>query len=115
MAVGPQEKASDYRAGTLLDVDGDLVLPGFINTHTHASMSLLRSLGDDVPDRLHKYMFPLEKQFVSREMVRLGAELGNVEMLKWLGINICGQDRKPDLWIRVGIYFYFSILSGKAN
>jgi len=82
VAVGPQEKASDYRAGTVLDVDGDLVLPGFINTHTHASMSLLRSLGDDVPDRLHKYMFPLEKQFVSREMVRLGAELGNVEMLK---------------------------------
>lgn len=82
VAVGPQEEASGYQSETLLDVDGDFILPGFINTHTHVSMTLFRSLGDDVDDRLHSYMFPLEKQFVSREMVRLGAELGSVEMLK---------------------------------
>lgn len=45
-------------------------------------MTLFRSLGDDVNDRLHGYIFPLEKEFVSREMVYLGAELGNLEMLK---------------------------------
>jgi 5-methylthioadenosine/S-adenosylhomocysteine deaminase len=82
VALGPQSKVSEYQGKKVLDVDGDIVLPGFINTHTHASMSLFRSLGDDVSDRLHSYIFPLEKQFVSREMVYLGAELGNVEMLK---------------------------------
>jgi cytosine/adenosine deaminase-related metal-dependent hydrolase len=82
VAVGPQIQAKKFSAVETLDLDGDLVLPGFINTHTHVSMSLFRSLGDDVSDRLHGYIFPLEKEFVSREMVYLGAELGNLEMLK---------------------------------
>ncbi|WP_236559775.1 amidohydrolase [Colwellia sp. 20A7] len=82
VAVGPQTQAKQFSAVETLDLDGDLVLPGFINTHTHVSMSLFRSLGDDVSDRLHGYIFPLEKEFVSREMVYLGAELGNLEMLK---------------------------------
>lgn len=63
-------------------MDGDIVLPGLINTHTHASMTVFRSLGDDVPDRLHRYIFPLEKKLVSRDMVRIGANVGNIEMVK---------------------------------
>lgn len=82
VAIGDQSLADQFIAVKTIDVDGDLILPGFINTHTHVSMSLFRSLGDDVVDRLHGYVFPLEKQFVSREMVYLGAELGNLEMLK---------------------------------
>jgi len=82
VAIGPQTQAKQFSAVETLDLDGDIVLPGFINTHTHVSMSLFRSLGDDVSDRLHGYIFPLEKEFVSREMVYLGAELGNLEMLK---------------------------------
>lgn len=35
-------------------------MPGIINPHTHASMSVFRSLADDVPDRLNRYIFPLE-------------------------------------------------------
>ena len=46
------------------------------------SMTVFRSLADDVPDRLHRYIFPLEKKLVSRDMVRIGANLGNVEMVK---------------------------------
>ncbi|GAC30948.1 amidohydrolase [Paraglaciecola polaris] len=80
--IGPHSKTQLFTATKVLDVEGDLVLPGFINTHTHVSMTLFRSLGDDVEDRLHGYIFPLEKEFVSREMVYLGAELGNLEMLK---------------------------------
>src|SRR5699024_11975198 len=57
----------------VLDVDGDIVMPGLINTHTHASMTVFRSLADDVPDRLHRYIFPLENKMVSRDMVRVGA------------------------------------------
>lgn len=82
VAVGDASIQKKYQAKTVLDVDGDIVMPGLINTHTHASMTVFRSLGDDVPDRLHRYIFPLEKKLVTREMVRIGAQLGNVEMLK---------------------------------
>lgn len=82
VAVGNSALAKEYQAKTVLDVDGDIVMPGLINTHTHASMTVFRSLADDVPDRLHRYIFPLEKSLVSREMVRIGAQLGNVEMVK---------------------------------
>lgn len=82
VAVGDGALAKKYKAKTVLDVDGDIVMPGLINTHTHASMTVFRSLADDVPDRLHRYIFPLEKKLVSRDMVRIGAQLGNVEMLK---------------------------------
>ncbi|EJL6978579.1 amidohydrolase [Vibrio cholerae] len=82
IAVGDAELAKQYQAKQVLDVDGDILMPGLINTHTHVSMTVFRSLGDDVPDRLHRYIFPLESKLVSRDMVRIGANLGNVEMLK---------------------------------
>ncbi len=80
--MGDADVAKQYQAKQVLDVDGDIVMPGLINTHTHVSMTVFRSLGDDVPDRLHRYIFPLEAKLVSRDMVRIGANLGNVEMLK---------------------------------
>ncbi len=82
LAVGNADLAKKYTAEKQLDVDGDIVMPGLINTHTHVSMTVFRSLADDVPDRLHRYIFPLESALVSRDMVRIGANLGNVEMLK---------------------------------
>ncbi|MGL5006299.1 MAG: amidohydrolase [Plesiomonas sp.] len=82
VAVGGPEVAKQYEATTVLDVDGDIVMPGLINTHTHASMTVFRSLADDVPDRLHRYIFPLENKMVSRDMVRVGANLANIEMIK---------------------------------
>lgn len=82
IAVGETSLENQYEAKQTLDVDGDIVMPGLINTHTHVSMSVFRSLADDVPDRLHRYIFPLESKLVSRDMVRIGANLGNVEMVK---------------------------------
>lgn len=82
VAVGGPELTKQYTAKKQLNVDGDIVMPGLINTHTHASMTVFRSLADDVPDRLHRNIFPLESKMVSREMVRVGANLANVEMLK---------------------------------
>ncbi|MEX9973548.1 amidohydrolase [Providencia rettgeri] len=82
IAVGGPELAQSYQAPSILNVDGDIVMPGLINTHTHASMTVFRSLADDVPDRLHRYIFPLENKMVSREMVRVGANLANIEMIK---------------------------------
>ncbi len=82
VAVGDMQDIEPYTAKKTINVDGDIIMPGMINTHTHASMSVFRSLADDVPDRLHKYIFPLEAEFVSKEMVKVGAELANVEMLQ---------------------------------
>ncbi|MGL5290787.1 MAG: amidohydrolase [Vibrionaceae bacterium] len=82
IAVGDSKLSKKYQSAKVLDVDGDIVMPGLINTHTHASMTVFRSLADDVPDRLHRYIFPLENKLVSREMVRIGADLANVEMVK---------------------------------
>ncbi|MGL6176922.1 MAG: amidohydrolase family protein, partial [Vibrionaceae bacterium] len=82
IAVGSAELNQKYQGAKVLDVDGDIVMPGLINTHTHASMTVFRSLADDVPDRLHRYIFPLENKLVSRDMVRIGADLANVEMVK---------------------------------
>ncbi len=82
IAVGDKSLATQYQAKQTMDVDGDIIMPGLINTHTHVSMTVFRSLADDVPDRLHRYIFPLEAKLVSRDMVRIGANLGNVEMVK---------------------------------
>ncbi|PSU22701.1 amidohydrolase [Photobacterium phosphoreum] len=81
-AVTDGSNLGEYHATKTIDADGDIVMPGLINSHTHASMTVFRSMADDVPDRLHRYIFPLEKKLVSRDMVRIGAQLGNVEMLK---------------------------------
>lgn len=65
----------------ILDMGGDIVLPGMVNPHCHMPMSLFRGLGEDVDDRLFRYMLPLERKFVSPEMVRIGARLAAYEMI----------------------------------
>jgi 5-methylthioadenosine/S-adenosylhomocysteine deaminase len=69
--VGPhQENLIDSIAPeNMIDAERGIILPGFINTHTHIGMSLFRTLADDTPDRLRKVLFPLEKKFVTPELV----------------------------------------------
>ena len=69
VAVGPAALADGYTAHRTIDVGGDLVMPGMVNTHTHAPMTVFRGLGDDVPDRLRRFIFPLEKALVNRDLV----------------------------------------------
>ena len=61
-----------------------IVLPGLINTHTHAPMVMYRGLADDLAlmDWLQKYIFPAEAKTVSPELVRVGTRLAALEMIE---------------------------------
>jgi 5-methylthioadenosine/S-adenosylhomocysteine deaminase len=67
-----------------IDAKGALILPGFINGHTHVPMTLLRGLHDDVTldDWLHKYIFPAEAKNVTEEFVRWGTRLAAAEQIR---------------------------------
>ena len=82
LEVGSKEILDQYKAENTINANNGIVMPGMINTHTHVSMSVFRSLADDVPDRLNRYIFPLEKMMVSEEMSYLGALHGSIEMAK---------------------------------
>jgi 5-methylthioadenosine/S-adenosylhomocysteine deaminase len=85
VAVGASvEVAATYKAAQEIDVHGALVLPGFINGHTHVPMTLFRGLHDDVTlnDWLYKYIFPAEAKNVNEEFVRWGTKLAAAEQIR---------------------------------
>jgi len=73
-----------YTADQIIDARGKLVLPGFINGHTHVPMTLFRGLHDDVTlyEWLHKYIFPAEAKNVTEEFVRWGTRLAAAEQIR---------------------------------
>jgi 5-methylthioadenosine/S-adenosylhomocysteine deaminase len=73
-----------YAAVQTIDARGKLVLPGFINGHTHVPMTLLRGLHDDVTldDWLRKYIFPAEAKNVTEDFVRWGTRLAAAEQIR---------------------------------
>lgn len=84
-AIGPRAEVEHaYQARQTIDARGKLVLPGFINGHTHVPMTLFRSLHDDVTldDWLHKYIFPAEAKNVNEEFVRWGTRLAAAEQIR---------------------------------
>lgn len=85
VAVGPRaEIEGKYRASETIDAKGALVLPGFINGHTHVPMTLFRGLHDDVTldDWLRKYIFPAEAKNVNDDFVRWGTRLAAAEQIR---------------------------------
>jgi 5-methylthioadenosine/S-adenosylhomocysteine deaminase len=80
----PGAIAAKYRAAETLEARDDVILPGLINTHTHAPMVMYRGLADDLAlmDWLQKYIFPAEAKTVSPEMVRTGTKLAALEMIE---------------------------------
>jgi 5-methylthioadenosine/S-adenosylhomocysteine deaminase len=82
VAVGPA--ALEYQAAETIDCGGRVVMPGLVNAHTHAPMTLLRGLADDLrlDVWLMGYMMPVERAFVSPDFVRLGTQLACAEMIR---------------------------------
>lgn len=76
--------SSSYRAKKTIEAKGKLVMPGLINAHTHAAMTLFRGAADDLPLDVwwQKIIFPLEKKYCNRDFVRIGTALATVEMIK---------------------------------
>jgi 5-methylthioadenosine/S-adenosylhomocysteine deaminase len=74
--------APQIKGAEVIDCGGDAVMPGMVNTHCHMGMSVFRGLGEDVDDRLYRYILPLERKFVAAEMVRAGSALSALEMIQ---------------------------------
>lgn len=79
--VGTNELLDKY-TGKKIDAENGIIMPGMINTHTHAAMSVFRSLADDVPDRLNRFIFPLESEIVDFNLVYNGTLHSAIEMIK---------------------------------
>ncbi len=73
-----------YTATSVTHLDGHALLPGLINTHGHASMTLMRGLADDLPMMtwLHEHIWPTEQKWVSADFVYDGSLLACAEMLR---------------------------------
>ena len=85
VAVGaPEDLRARYAPKTTIARPGSVVLPGLVNTHTHAAMSLMRGIADDRPlmEWLEKSIFPAEAKNVSPEFVRAGTSLACLEMVR---------------------------------
>ena len=80
----PAAIAAKYQPAQTVDARDQIVLPGLINTHTHAPMVMYRGLADDLAlmDWLQKYIFPAEAKTVSHELVRIGTRLAAIEMIE---------------------------------
>ena len=75
---------SRYTARDIVELPDHALIPGLVNAHTHAAMSLFRGLADDLPlmDWLTKHIWPAEAKWVGPEFVRDGVRLAAAEMLK---------------------------------
>jgi len=93
LAVLPAAEAGARFEGTdVVHLDDHLVIPGFVNAHTHAAMSLFRGLADDLPLEvwLREHIWPAEGRWIDAEFVRDGTRLAIAEML--LGGTTCFND-----------------------
>ncbi len=73
-----------YQAHETVELAEHALIPGLVNAHTHAAMTLFRGLADDLPlmDWLNHHIWPAEAKWVGPEFVRDGGELAAAEMLK---------------------------------
>lgn len=69
------------QADTVVDARQGILMPGMVNVHSHIPMIPFRSLGDDCPDRLRRFLFPLELEAMTPQLVYAAARYGAAELL----------------------------------
>ncbi len=76
----------------VFELDNHVLMPGLINTHTHAAMSLMRGIADDLPlmDWLNNHIWPVESRWVDRDFIEDGVRLAVAEMIR--GGTTCFND-----------------------
>ncbi len=102
----PTENAlQQYQGINTENLEHHALLPGLINSHTHAAMSLMRGIADDLPlmDWLNKHIWPLEQRWNSEAFVKDGTDLAIAEMLR--GGTTCFND----------MYYFPEIIAAQAN
>lgn len=101
----PTAQANEkYQATSVESLLQHALIPGLINSHTHAAMTLMRGIADDLPlhDWLQQHIWPLEKKWVSEAFVSDGTDLAIAEMLR--GGTTCFND----------MYFFPEIVARQA-
>lgn len=99
------EATQKYQATYVEQCLQHALIPGLINSHTHAAMTLMRGIADDLPlmDWLQKHVWPLESQWMSAAFVKDGTDLAIAEMIR--GGTTCFNDMYffPDITARQAI------------
>jgi 5-methylthioadenosine/S-adenosylhomocysteine deaminase len=114
-AILPQaETRRRYQAENRVTLPAHAIIPGLVNAHTHAAMSLFRGLADDMPliQWLNHHIWPAEQQWVSDAFVREGTRLAIAEMIR--GGTTCFNDMYfyPDEAARVASEAGMRVVAG---
>lgn len=102
----PTELAKQcYQGASVENLENHVLLPGLINSHTHAAMSLMRGVADDLPlmDWLQNHIWPLEHRWMNEEFVQDGTDWAIAEMLR--GGTTCFND----------MYFFPDVAAQRAQ
>lgn len=82
LEIGPYDQLlqSESSFDEVIDAHQTIAIPGMVNTHTHIGMIPFRSLGDDYPDRLRRFLFPLETACMTKELAYYSGKYAIAEM-----------------------------------
>ncbi len=110
VAVGNEiDIARRYTARRTIYARGQAIIPGLVNAHTHIPMTLFRGIADDLDlnEWLTKYIFPAEARNVTESFVRVGTQLGLIEMIRGGTTTYCDmyyfEDAIADETQRAGV------------
>lgn len=76
-----ENEAGRYAADLRIDGKHGILMPGMVNVHSHIPMIPFRSMGDDCPDRLRRFLFPLELEAMTPELVYAASRYAAAELL----------------------------------
>lgn len=112
--AGPFKKSLETLSKKFIHAPGKVLMPGFVNAHTHLAMTLFRGLEDDVPLKtwLFERIFPLENEFVAPAFVKVGTELAALECIRFGTTTVSDMyfylQSSIDVWEEVGLRGIFS-------